>query len=158
MNWASWAVWGLGATVVLTSILSISQGIKWTRLSIPLMLGTVVSPDRDKAKWLGIFIHVLNGYLFSLIYVGAFQVWGGANWQRGAIIGFFHALFVLTVVIPNLPAIHPRMASQYFVSDDFRQLEPPGFFLLNYGISTPMAVIIAHIIFGIMLGVFYQMP
>ncbi len=36
-----------------------------------------------------------------------------------------------------------------------RQLEPPGFLALNYGFQTPMSVVIAHIIFGVILGTFY---
>lgn len=156
MNWASWAVWGFGATVVLTSILSMSQGFRWTRLNVPLMLGTIVTTDRDKAKWIGIFIHLVNGYIFSLIYVAAFEVWGGPSWQKGVLIGFIHSVFVLAVALPNLPAIHGRMASEYYMADDFKQLEPPGFFALNYGMSTPVAVVIAHLIFGMILGAFYQ--
>jgi uncharacterized membrane protein YagU involved in acid resistance len=156
MHWASWAIWGFGATVVLTTFLSMSQGIKWTRLNIPLMLGTMLTSDRDNAKWKGIFIHMLNGYIFSLVYVATFHVWGEANWQRGAVIGAVHALFVLAVALPNLPAIHPRMASEHYMYKDFRQLEPPGFFALNYGISTPIVIFIAHVIFGIILGVLYK--
>jgi hypothetical protein len=157
MNWTAWAVWGFGATVVLTTVLVASQGIKWTRLSIPLMLGTMVTPDRDKAKWLGIYIHLVNGYLFSLIYVAAFHVWGGPSWQKGALIGVVHALFVLAVALPNLPAVHPRMASEYRISDGPKQLEPPGFMALNYGLSTPLSVVTAHIIFGMILGTFYRL-
>ena len=67
-----------------------------------------------------------------------------------------HSLFVLAVALPSLPAIHPRMASEYYMSNNVRQLEPPGFFALNYGVSTPIAVILAHIIFGIILGTFYK--
>ena len=37
-----------------------------------------------------------------------------------------------------------------------RQLEPPGFLALNYGLQTPIAVVITHIIFGIVLGSFYM--
>jgi hypothetical protein len=36
-----------------------------------------------------------------------------------------------------------------------RQLEPPGFLALNYGFQTPVSVIIAHIVFGVILGAFY---
>ncbi len=156
MNWASWAVWGFAATVVLTGILSISQGIKWTRLNIPFLLGSMVTADRDKAKWYGILIHLFNGYIFSLVYVATFEVWGEATWIRGSVIALVHSLFVLGVALPNLPAIHPRMASEHYISQGVRQLEPPGFFALNYSVSTPVAVVVAHIIFGIILGVFYK--
>jgi uncharacterized membrane protein YagU involved in acid resistance len=156
MNWSSWLVWGFAATVVLTISLAASQGLKLTRINILLLLGTMVTPNRDKAKWIGIFIHLLNGLLFSLIYVGAFHVWGEASLSRGASIGFIHALFVLGVALPNLPGIHPRMASESYGPTVTRQLEPPGFFALNYGFQTPMTIIVAHIAFGMILGGFYQ--
>jgi len=35
-------------------------------------------------------------------------------------------------------------------------LEPPGFFALNYGIGTPVAVLIAHLVYGAVLGGFYD--
>ncbi len=155
MNWASWAVWGFGATVVLTTILGLSQGVKITRLNILFMLGAIFTSDRDKAKWYGTFIHLLNGYLFSLIYVAAFHVWG-SSWQHGAVIGFVHSMFVLAVALPAMPAIHPRMNSEYYVTNTMRSLEPPGFFALNYGMSTPVSIIAAHIVFGIILGTFYK--
>jgi len=39
-----------------------------------------------------------------------------------------------------------------------RQLEPPGFLALNYGYETPVSVLIAHVAYGIVLGLFYSMP
>ena len=36
-----------------------------------------------------------------------------------------------------------------------RQLEPPGFLGLHYGIRTPISVLVAHTIFGVILGAFY---
>ena len=35
-------------------------------------------------------------------------------------------------------------------------LEPPGFMALNYGIRTPLSVLLSHIVFGAILGAFYQ--
>jgi hypothetical protein len=35
-------------------------------------------------------------------------------------------------------------------------LEPPGFLGLNYGFSTPLSIVIAHVVFGIILGSFYR--
>ena len=37
-----------------------------------------------------------------------------------------------------------------------RQLEPPGFFGLHYGLRTPISVVLAHLAFGIVLGGFYR--
>jgi uncharacterized membrane protein YagU involved in acid resistance len=156
MNWSHWMVWGFGATIILTITLSASQGLKLTRINIPFLLGTMVTPDRDKAKWLGIFIHIINGLLFSLIYVATFHVLGIANWQLGALIGLIHALFVLVVILPHLSGVHPRMAGEQFGPVGAKQLEPPGFLALNYGYQTPVSIIIAHIMFGMILGGFYR--
>jgi len=157
MNWSSWLIWGFASTVVLTSILAGSQGIGMTRMNIPYMLGTIFTPDRDRAKFLGFFLHFGNGFTFSLIYVAAFQSLGRSTWWFGALIGLVQALFVLTMLLPILPALHPRMANEQRGPTVVKQLEPPGFLGLHYGIRTPISIIIAHVIFGAILGAFYTM-
>jgi len=37
-----------------------------------------------------------------------------------------------------------------------RQLEPPGFLGLHYGIQTPISIVLAHVAFGAVLGGFYH--
>jgi len=156
MNWSSWLLWGFASTVVLTSILSGSQGIGMTRMNIPYMLGTIFTPSRDRAKFIGSFFHFANGWLFSLLYVAAFQAVGRSSWWFGALIGLVQAGFVLTMLMPVLPAFHPRMANEQYGPTVVRQLEPPGFLGLHYGIRTPISVVFAHIVFGIILGGFYS--
>jgi uncharacterized membrane protein YagU involved in acid resistance len=155
VNWASWLFWGFVATIILTTLMAGSQGFGFTRMNIPYMLGTIFTSSRDRAKLIGFFFHLINGWFFSLIYVGAFHLWGGATWWRGALIGFVHAGFVLTAGMRLMPGLHPRMASEQQGPTLMRQLEPPGFLALNYGFQTPVSVIIAHIIFGVVLGAFY---
>ncbi len=157
MNWSSWLVWGFASTIILTSILAGSQGIGLTRMNIPYMLGTIFTPSRDRAKFIGFFLHFLNGWIFSLIYVAAFHVIGRSTWWFGALIGLVQAVFVLTMALPILPALHPRMANEQYGPTVVRQLEPPGFLGLHYGWRTPISVLIAHAIFGSILGAFYVM-
>src|ERR1051325_5439457 len=152
MNWSSWLLWGFASTVVLTSILAGSQGIGMTRMNIPYLLGTIFTPNRDRAKFIGFFFHFLNGWIFSLIYVAAFHALGIATWWFGAVIGLVQATFVLTMLMPILPAMHPRMANEQYGPTVVRQLEPPGFLALHYGWRTPIFVLIAHVIFGALLG------
>jgi uncharacterized membrane protein YagU involved in acid resistance len=115
------------------------------------------TPDRERAKLVGFVLHLLNGWVFSLAYVAAFHSWGRATWWTGAAIGLVQAIFVLTVVVSFLPGIHPRMASEHKGPTVTRQLEPPGFLALNYGYQTPVSVVIAHLIYGAILGGFYRM-
>jgi hypothetical protein len=157
MNWECWLLWGFVGTVVLTTILSGSQGLGMTRMNIPYLLGTMFTPSRDRAKLIGVCIHLLNGWLFSLLYIAAFHLLGMATWWLGAFIGLVHASFVLTVAMPILPSLHPRMANEQYGPTVVRQLEPPGFLALHYGIQTPISVLLAHVVFGAILGGFYPL-
>src|ERR1043166_1838801 len=155
MNWSSWLLWGFIATVVLESISAGSQGLCVTRMNVPYLLGTMFTPNRDRAKLIGILFNFLNGWLFSLIYVAVFESLGKATWWLGALFGIVQAIFVLAVALPVLPALHPRIANEQYGPTIERQLEPPGFFGLHYGIRTPVSVLVAHVTFGIILGAFY---
>jgi hypothetical protein len=155
MNWPAWLVWGFAATVVLTTLMSGSQGLGLTRMSIPFMLGTMVTPNRDRAMVYGVGVHLVTGWAFSLLYVAAFHVAGLFEWWFGAAIGLVHGAFVLAVGMPLLPGIHPRMASELHGPTVVEQLEPPGFLAMNYGTRTPISVLIAHAVFGALLGFFY---
>src|SRR6059058_2978900 len=108
MNWESWLLWGFVSTVVLECILAGSQGLGVTRMSVPYLLGTMFTPDRDRAKLIGIFFHFLNGWIFSLIYVAVFESLGRSTWWLGGLFGIVQAIFVLAVALPVLPALHPR--------------------------------------------------
>jgi uncharacterized membrane protein YagU involved in acid resistance len=121
------------------------------------MIGTIFTTDRDRAKIYGFIAHVLNGWVFSLLYVLAFESWRDASWWRGALIGVVHALFVLLVVMSIMPGIHPRMASEQHGPSATRQLEPPGWLGLNYGVRTPISIFLAHVVFGAVLGAFYRL-
>lgn len=155
MNWGSWLLWGFASTTILTTLMAGSQGMHITRMNIPYLLGTMITPDRDRAKVVGIAAHLLNGWIFSLFYIALFHAWGGPTWWKGAAIGLVHAMFVLVVMMPALPGMHPRMASERGGPTVTRLLEPPGFLALHYGRRTPISVIVAHLVFGIVLGTFY---
>lgn len=155
MNWGSWLLWGSISTVVLECVLAGSQGLGMTRMNVPYLLGTMFTPNRDRAKFIGILLHFLNGWLFSLIYVVVFQSLGLATWWLGGLFGLLQAIFVLTVLLPGMSALHPRVANEQYGPTIERQLEPPGFMGLHYGIRTPISVLVAHVIFGIILGAFY---
>jgi uncharacterized membrane protein YagU involved in acid resistance len=155
VSWSSWLLWGFAATVVLTTLMAGSQGLRLTRMNIPYILGSMFTPDRDRAKLYGVLVHLVNGWLFSLLYIAAFHVILLFTWWFGALIGLVHALFVLAVGMPLVPALHPRMASEWRGPTVVRQLEPPGFMARNYGGRTPVSVIVAHVVFGALLGFFY---
>lgn len=158
VNWGGWLFWGLVSTFILTIVLSGSQGLGLTRMNLPYMLGTMLTADRDRAPLYGFGMHVIAGWTFSFLYVLAFGFLGIANWWIGTIIGLVHGVFLLFFGVSLLPGLHPRMASEQHGPSPTRELEPPGFLALNYGIRTPLSILISHAVFGAILGAFYKLP
>ena len=156
MSLGSWLLWGFLATLAVSILLDGSQALGLTRMNLPYMMGTLFTPDRDRAKVYGFLFHVLNGWLFSLLYVLIFESLQRATWWIGAIIGLGHAFVLLAVVVSLMPGFHPRMASERHGPSANRMLEPPRFLALNYGWPTPISVIVTHLVFGMILGSFYH--
>src|SRR5207302_11510696 len=98
-------------TLVLTILLAGSQGLGLTRMSSPYLLGTIFTRNRDRAQLVGVGVHMVNGWLFSLLYIMVFQARGHASWGEGALMGLVQAGFLLTVGMRILPSIHPHIAS-----------------------------------------------
>ena len=154
MDWAGWATFGFGATVALTAILVGAQLAGLTRMDLPMMLGTIFVEDPDKARVIGAGMHLLNGQFFGLFYMSAFALLDRASWWLGALFGTLHGIGALTLIIPLLPGVHPRMASDRSGPSQEVVLEPPGLFALNYGRATGVVTLVAHVAYGALLGVF----
>jgi hypothetical protein len=157
VNLPSILLWGFLATTVMSIVMAASQGLGLSRMGIPFILGTMVTADRRRAALYGSAIHLVNGWLFAFGYAAVFESLGRAQPWLGAALGLVHALAVLTVLLPALPGLHPRMASETRGPEPTRALEPPGFLALNYGRRTPLVAIVAHLVYGTVLGAFYEL-
>lgn len=157
MSVGSIVLWGFIATAVLTTTMSLSQGLGLSRMSIPFMLGTMFTDNRDLASVLGFMMHFVNGWLLALAYAAVFEALHRATWLWGAALGTAHCLFVLGALMPIFPAVHPRMATERQGPEPTRALEPPGFMALNYGRNTPLTTLLAHLLYGAILGAFYRL-
>lgn len=146
---------GFAGTLVLTTALMAGSQLRLTRMDIPFLLGTAFTDDRTRAKVWGYALHFMNGLVFALVYYAAFAVLGRAGWKLGLVFGLAHALFAgTTLVNVLLPAVHPRMGTPSSAADSSPLLESPGFMLLNYGRTTPVLTIVAHLAYGAIVGTF----
>lgn len=155
MNAPQWLVFGVLATAVMTTMMVAAQGVGLTRISLPFILGSMLTRHRHRARVIGYFAHLSVGLAFLLLYVAAFEVLGGATPWYGAAFGLLHALVVLTIGFELLPGLHPRMASEHAGPTAVKRLEPPGFFGLHYGAPTPAVVIVGHVTYGALFGWLY---
>jgi Na+/melibiose symporter-like transporter len=142
---------GALATGTMTTLMRASQELHYSRMDLPYLLGAALTPDRDRAKAVGFFVHFVNGLALSFLY-SAFFALVPKNPGVGAAMGVAHAIFVLVVVLPIMPAFHPRMATETRGPDPTPLLEPPGFMGLNYGRRTPVLTILCHAVYGAILG------
>ena len=157
MNLPSILLWGFAATILLTSLSIAAQSLGLTRIDIPFIIGTMFTPDRDRAKVIGLAVHLINGWLFAIVYGFFFENVHIATWWFGALLGALQGMFVVAVLLPMLPGLHPRMVSDFRGPEPTRLLEPPGFFVTNYGMKTPFVLLFAHIMYGATLGAFYAL-
>ena len=95
MDWAGWALFGLLATAILTVVMIAAQLAGWTRLDLPLLLGTIVTDDPDRARVVGFFMHLAIGEGFALGYAAGFALLDTATWWLGALFGLLHAAVAL---------------------------------------------------------------
>jgi hypothetical protein len=154
------SVWGALAggfvgTLVLTTMLRAGSELRLTRIDLPFLLGTVFTDDRSRAKAIGYLLHFLNGLAFALLYYAIFRAIGEAGWWLGALFGLAHGLFAGTALVNILlPVVHPRMGTPASTTNRLALLEPPGFMMLNYGLSTPLLSLAAHALYGTLVGGF----
>jgi hypothetical protein len=146
---------GLVGTLVLTTMLRAASELGLTRMDIPFLLGTAVTEDRVRAKAAGYALHFVFGLLFGLAYYAVFLVLDESGVLLGALLGFVHALFAGSALVNVLlPVVHPRMGTGFDATGSSPLVEPPGFLLLNYGRQTPLVTVMAHIVYGAIVGGF----
>ena len=152
--WGALAGGAIG-TIVLTSGVRLAQELGWTRMDIPLLLGTAFTDRRSRAMLIGTAIHFTNGLLFALAYYAVFRAVDQAGWAFGAVLGVAHAALAGGVLMTLLlPAVHPRMGTPWSDAEETPLLEAPGFMLLNYGRRTALWTLLAHVAYGAIVGGF----
>jgi hypothetical protein len=144
---------GVIGTLAMTTIIKAATELGMTRMDLALLLGTVASDNRRKARALGyVFVFVL-GVVFAEAYGGFFIIIGHTSWRLGALLGALHAVFTATVLVGVLlPVVHPRMATPDTAANEITLIEPPGFLMLNYGRNTMLVTLVAHVAYGALVG------
>jgi hypothetical protein len=145
-------LWGLVATAAMSTVMFSGQRLGYSRLSLPFLIGTMFTGERSAANVAGVVFYLLGGWLFAFVYYFVFASLQHASWWFGALLGSLHGVILLVMLLPLLPYMHPRMATEYDGPDERRRLQPPGFLALHYGYRTPLVTVLAHALYGAILG------
>jgi hypothetical protein len=140
----------------MTAMMEAAQARRVTRMSLPYLLGTMLTEQRARVRVYGSLFHLLNGIAFASGYALVFHRLGRAGALRGAAIGAIHGGGVLVALLPIVQEIHPRMADEDEGPDPTPMLQPPGFLALNYGARTPLMTVAAHVVYGGIVGAAYR--
>jgi hypothetical protein len=150
---------GFVGTLVLTTGMRAATELRLTRIDLPFLLGTAFTADRIRARALGYALHFLFGLAFAGVYFAVFEAIDESGWLLGGAFGLLHGVFAATALVNVLlPLVHPRMGTIFSDASSAPLLEPPGFLLLNYGARTPLLMVPAHVLYGVVVGVFTAAP
>ena len=134
---------GIVAWIVFVLILLAYPSLDISSLDVAQMLGGVFGLKSAAAGWTFLFV---AGILFALAYAGWFvNRLPGPAWQRGLIYAVIPWLVMAVVVAPLLPVLNPTM--------DPRTV--PGVYFSNFGMVAAVAMLVAFLVWGIVLGVLY---
>lgn len=150
------AAGALVGTAVLTAIMEGAQARRLTRMSLPYLLGTMLTERRALIRIAGTLTHFCIGALFAAGYGLLFQRAGRAGWRLGSAVGALHGGVVLVAMIPIVQEVHPRMAEEDEGPDPTPMLQPPGFLGMHYGVQTPVITMLAHVVYGGIVGALYR--
>lgn len=137
---------GVIGGAVMIGVIAIARALGWTDLNFALIWGSMITQNTSAGTWvLGFIIHLIISGLVALIYAAVFEAIRGSNWFTGLIGGAIHAI-IGGFVFAGLPAIHPAMPNL---------IAEPGAFAINYGTAAAVVFVVAHLIYGIIVGSMY---
>jgi hypothetical protein len=150
---ASAVAGGVIGTLAMATIIKAASELGMTRMDFALLLGTAFTDNRRKARAIGYVLYFVLGVAYAEAYGGFFSIIGHASWRLGALLGALHEIFTATVLVNVLlPVVHPRMATAETAANEITLIEPPGFLMLNYGRSTFVVTLVAHVVYGALVG------
>lgn len=140
---------GLAFLVVVT----MGRAIGMTRMNFLEVLGTMLAPNAKSGTvyGLGLMAHLMASAAFGLLHAGLLHaldvtsVGQAAAWDLA--IGTVHGVIVLMVLPMILTAMHPLVRKQ--------AMEIPGVALTGFGRGTPVGSLMAHVVFGLVVGAVY---
>lgn len=119
------------------------------KMDLLKMLGTMMLPLSGMTYPIGLMAHLGASIVFALIHVGLFNLFGidSALAAWGILFGLGHAV-ITGMAFGMMPTMHKG------IKDGI--VDAPGFMTLSYPQATTLGFVMVHVIFGVLVGVFYE--
>lgn len=151
---ATWAVVGglLGGLVFLM-VVYMGLGVGMTRMNFLYILGTMMAPQASErtAYTVGFAAHMMASAGFGLAHAGLLHAIGVSSVGQAAgwdlLVGAVHGMVILAVM--------PMMLNTMHVLVRQGRITHPGVALVGFGTMTPMGSLMAHVVFGLVVGTVY---
>lgn len=150
ISWASAIVWGAFAALVMAGVVALGRRMGMTRMHLGEMLGSMFAERNTSAsRTTGMGIHLINGSLLAVAWAYTMTLFGWATtWFSGMVWGLFISLLAL-LLFSSIGLIHPKIRAG--------EQDDPGPAASNFGRYTPAGVVMAHLVYGLVLGMLYQL-
>lgn len=161
--------------VAMTVLMNALRKAGATDMDMELLEGSMFTGDRRAAKAIGAMMHlvVMSALVIGSIYAAVYS-WIDLDpsnlWWAGAVMGVVHGM-IAGVAMGMMPLVHPRMdrdgplgsratplsssGSPVRTAEPEVRLRSPGLFAHRYGAITPVGVLMAHAVYGVVVGVVY---
>ena len=140
------ALWGgIAGSIAMLMVYGGFLGLRLTRLDLLRLEGNLLTAERSSMVYLyGLVLQLVLGALAGLAYRWVFLQLDSATFVGwGALIGVVHgalAALLLPVAVRGDRSLRDAA------------LPPVGFAGTAYGLATPLALVAAHAVFGIWVG------
>ncbi len=144
---------GLVGALAMLIVMYGGKAMGMTSMDLLRTLGTMIAPRADKAivYAVGLMVHLMMGAAFGLVHVGILHVLGPSSEAAaaglGLAIGLVHGLMMVGVMPVMVNMAHPLVRSG--------DMPAPGTAMTGYGKMTPMGMVLAHGVFGLVTGAVY---
>ena len=137
-----------GAIMALLLYLGIAVVPTQMKMNLFRLLGTMLLEEGTAAYVLGGMVHAMMSVVFGLIHVALYTAFdlesNLAAW--GLLFGVGHWMIV-GMALGMMPIMHRGIRSG--------SIEAPGFYALSYPRMTAMGFLVLHLVYGVLVGVFY---
>jgi len=149
IRWLGAIIWGVVATVAFTLFSLMGMAMGMSRMDLLDLLGSIMAaPHTPTARRIGAVIHHMNGALLAVAWAyGAALVGAPANWASALVWGVILWLLAL-LMLTTMGAVHPAIT--------LGQQDDPGPAATHFGRMTPVGSLLAHLVYGIVLGLTCQ--